>query len=139
MPDGLHEAPADAEGANLDALPLCVTFDLGQREITLGELRQMQVGQVIELGQPLSEPVNLRAGGVLLARASLVEVDGRLGVTLVEIHGAGRAVARARQGQAQGEHAPAPADRRRDGPLLGDRGDPEDLDLSEPDELPTGA
>lgn len=75
-----------------DALPLRVTFDLGERSLTLGELRALQVGQTLELGRPLAQAVTLRVNGCALGSGELVDVDGRLGVTLTSLApGAGAA------------------------------------------------
>lgn len=67
---------------SLNAIPVRVSFDLGERQLSLGELKTLQVGQVLELGRPLSEAINIRANGALIGRGELVEVDGRLGVVV---------------------------------------------------------
>lgn len=87
MPEDLYAPQGQDAPHDLDALPLCLTFDLGEREITLGELRQLQVGQGIDLGVPLGGPVQMRVQGVLVARGDLIEVDGRLGVAITSLHG----------------------------------------------------
>lgn len=78
-----EESPqADHDLASLDRLPLRVVFDLGEVAMTLGELRELQVGQTLDLGRTLSQAVQVRVNGALLATGELVEIDGRLGVTL---------------------------------------------------------
>jgi len=72
----------DHDLTSLDRLPLRVVFDLGEVAMTLGELQALQVGQSIELGRPLSHAVRVRVNGALVATGELVEIDGRLGVTL---------------------------------------------------------
>ena len=69
----------------LDGLPVTLRFDLGERSIPLGELKALQVGQVLELDQPLSQPVRIRANGALIGTGELVEIDGRLGVTIATL------------------------------------------------------
>lgn len=88
MPEDLYAPSGEPAPYDLDELPLRLTFDLGEREITLGELRELQVGQGIDLGVPLGGPVQLRVQGVLVARGDLIEVDGRLGVAIASLHGA---------------------------------------------------
>lgn len=85
MPDEAPTAAADAPAVALDALPLRLAFDLGERSISLGELRQLQVGQALDLGRPLSAAVSLRVNGALVGTGELVEIDGRLGVTLTTL------------------------------------------------------
>ncbi|MFD0669021.1 type III secretion system cytoplasmic ring protein SctQ [Ramlibacter sp. MAHUQ-53] len=71
-----------SQAGDLDQLPFQVSFDLGQRTMTLAEIRTLQPGQVIDLEQPLASAVNLRVNGVLVGRGELVEIDGRLGVVV---------------------------------------------------------
>lgn len=89
------QLPADAEpGANAafdpDAIPVRLTFELGERQLTLGELRQLQPGETFDLERPLADgPVIVRANGALLGTGELVEIDGRIGVTLRSLGKAG--------------------------------------------------
>lgn len=69
-------------GAGLEPLPLRLVFDLGERAMTLGELQSLQVGQSLDLGRPLSSSVTLRVNGAQVGTGELVEIDGRLGVTI---------------------------------------------------------
>lgn len=83
--------PSDTEPAAgdptlpLDGVPVTLRFDLGDRTITLGELKALQVGQVLELQQPLSQPVRIRVNGALVGTGELVEIDGCLGVTIATL------------------------------------------------------
>ena len=75
------DAAAAAEPLDLDAIPVRLTFDLGDRTLPLAELRQLQPGAVFDLQRPLSDgPVMIRANGALVGTGELVEVDGRIGV-----------------------------------------------------------
>ena len=79
--------PAAASHAPIPVgdIPVQISFDLGERTLTLAELKALQPGQTLDLGRPLSSAVNVRANGALIGRGELVEVDGRLGVTLSEL------------------------------------------------------
>lgn len=66
----------------LAQLPLRVAFDLGERSMSLGEVQALQPGEVIELGRPLAAAVSVRVNGALVAVGELVEVDGRIAVTI---------------------------------------------------------
>ena len=49
-------------------------------------LRRLQPGETFDLQKPLaSGPVMIRANGALLGTGSLVEVDGRVGVTIATL------------------------------------------------------
>ncbi len=82
-----------AEPDSVDHLPLRVVFDLGELTLTLGAVRELQAGQSIDLGQPLSSAVRIRVNGVLIGTGELVDIDGRMGVTVT-------ALARRRQADA---------------------------------------
>jgi type III secretion protein Q len=71
--------------AALDAMPVRLHFDLGERTLTLGELKALQVGQTLELAQPLSQAVSIRVGGSLVGNGELVEIDGRLAVSITAL------------------------------------------------------
>ncbi|MFJ3463693.1 type III secretion system cytoplasmic ring protein SctQ [Achromobacter spanius] len=89
------QSPADAEAGaqtpfDIDAIPVRLTFELGERLLTLGELRQLQPGETFDLERPLADgPVIVRANGALLGTGELVEIDGRIGVTLRSVGKAG--------------------------------------------------
>lgn len=75
----------DAQPAPIDSIPVLLVFDLGERSMTLGDLKAVQVGQVLELDRPLGTFVNLRANGRLIGTGELVEIDGRLGVSIATL------------------------------------------------------
>jgi type III secretion protein Q len=77
--------PPNEEPLPIDQLPMRLTFDLGERTLSLGELRNLQVGQALELNRPLSGAVTIRANGAVIGTGELVEIDGRLGVTLASL------------------------------------------------------
>ncbi|WP_241074281.1 type III secretion system cytoplasmic ring protein SctQ [Achromobacter insuavis] len=89
------QPPLDAEAGaqtplDIDAIPVRLTFELGERQITLGELRQLQPGETFDLERPLADgPVLVRANGALVGSGELVEIDGRIGVTLHRLGKAG--------------------------------------------------
>ncbi|MEI2417104.1 type III secretion system cytoplasmic ring protein SctQ [Orrella sp. JC864] len=65
----------------LEAIPVQLSFDLGERSIALAELQRLQPGEVFDLHRPLADgPVMIRANGALVGTGTLVEVDGRIGV-----------------------------------------------------------
>jgi type III secretion protein Q len=84
----MSSTPTPAAGDQptpLEELPIRLEFDLGARTMSLGELQKLQVGQAIDLSRPLSSAVSLRVNGALVGMGELVEIDGRLGVTITSL------------------------------------------------------
>lgn len=76
---------ADETPSALDDVPVALSFDLGELQLPLSELRHLAPGQSFDLGRPLAGAVRVRANGALIALGELVEIDGRLGVALTQI------------------------------------------------------
>jgi type III secretion protein Q len=66
----------------LDDVPVRVSFDLGTRVVTLGELRAIAPGYTFDLGRELRRAVIVRANGKAIGEGELVDVDGRVGVVV---------------------------------------------------------
>lgn len=64
-------------------LELAVT--LGTARLSLRQLAELAVGQIIALGRPLAGPFELRAGGRLIGHGELVDVDGELAVRVTSL------------------------------------------------------
>ena len=84
-------AAADTQDAaglpidRLDALEVTLRFEVGELQLSLGELKNIRAGHVFELGQPLNRsPVRILAHGNLLGKGYLVAVGDRLGVRVSE-------------------------------------------------------
>ncbi len=69
----------------LDGIQMRISFDLGQRSMTLGELRKLSPGYVFELGRPVRSAVNIRANGKLIGEGELVDVDGQIAVSILNL------------------------------------------------------
>ena len=72
----------DAPLATLDELRIRLSFDVGDKTISLAELERLQPGETIRLDRPTTGYVLVRANGSLIGSGHLVEIDGRLGVCL---------------------------------------------------------
>jgi type III secretion system YscQ/HrcQ family protein len=66
-------------------LPVKLSFDVGALTLSLAELRRLAPGQVLETGRALPEVVEIYAQGARIGRGELVEIEGRLGVSIVEV------------------------------------------------------
>ena len=89
-PDEASEANM-AEGNDkpelIDAIgdvPVLVRVELGEARMAAREWAAVGKGDVVALGRRVGEPVVLRVGGVPVARGDLVEIDGEVGVRIVE-------------------------------------------------------
>ena len=68
---------------DLSKLPLRLHVVLGEREFTLAELQTLAPGAIVELDKEKTEPVSLAVNGKILGSGELVEIDGRLGVKVL--------------------------------------------------------
>lgn len=93
---GLAAAPGAVEArvateyvARDMALPDDATFELtvqlGTTRLSLRQLGELAVGQLVPLGRPLAGPYEVRAAGRLVGQGELVDIDGELGVRIVSI------------------------------------------------------
>ncbi len=71
--------------ADPDAIPITLTFEVGRLEVTLGELRRLGPGSVLQLGRGAGELVTIAAHGRTIGRGELVEVEGAVAVRIVRL------------------------------------------------------
>ena len=71
--------------ARIEDIDVRITFDLGDKLMTVGHLAAVQPGQVLALDAALPRIVSVRANGRLVGRGELVHVDDRVGVRLLEL------------------------------------------------------
>ncbi len=69
----------------LDDIGIRVNFDLGERSLTLAELRLLAPGYVFELGRDLRRSVTIRANGKAIGEGELVDIEGQTGVSVLSI------------------------------------------------------
>ena len=61
-----------------EQLPFQVEVELGRLTMTLGQVFELQEGAVLRTDHAAGEPFVLRAGGVDLAKADIIVVNGSL-------------------------------------------------------------
>lgn len=87
--EGVKEIMSDAtvsmagSAGVLDDIPVRLSFDVGEREISLGDLRSIQPGYVFNLGRDPRGLVSIRANGRLIGEGELVDIEGRVGVSVL--------------------------------------------------------
>ncbi|MDB5840445.1 MAG: Type secretion inner rane protein YscQ [Herminiimonas sp.] len=84
MADMAETAMYDEE-QTLDDVTIRLTFDLGERMVTLGELRSLAPGFTFDLGRDLRRAVTIRANAMPIGEGELVEIDGRVGVSVLTL------------------------------------------------------
>lgn len=83
-----HPAPMAAAAAPttpLNDLEIDVTFVVGQTTLTLGELRSLAPGFVVDLPTPLGDGVTIFANGKNVGAGEVIEVGDHLGVRITSL------------------------------------------------------
>ncbi|KRR20276.1 hypothetical protein CQ14_29565 [Bradyrhizobium lablabi] len=83
--DRLMDKPEFLPPESLDSINLTVDVDVGRLIMPLGQLRELAVGQVIDLGFDAATNVCLRVNGQVVATGELVRIAERTGVRLLDL------------------------------------------------------
>lgn len=70
---------------HISQIPVQLSFDLGQKTLSFNEVRQIRPGYVLELGINLPEIVQIRSQNRLIGTGELVEINGRVGVRILNL------------------------------------------------------
>jgi flagellar motor switch/type III secretory pathway protein FliN len=90
VPLGETEAKMNASTGKaelVDAMgdvPVVIRVEIGEARMAAREWARLGAGDVVALGRRIGEKVVLRVGGVPVARGDLVDVEGEVGVRIVE-------------------------------------------------------
>jgi type III secretion protein Q len=85
MHDGSDGARDEDAIGDPDDLPVRLAFDVGRLEVSLGELRRLGVGSVLEIHSSADDLVRISANGRLVGQGALVDVNGAVGVRIVRM------------------------------------------------------
>ena len=89
-PDAGAASPAAGDAdTDLDALPVKLSFEIGNAELALSDLRAMTAGHVIDLRQDPADAVDILANGRRIGRGEVVQIGESLGVQVVRLFGHG--------------------------------------------------
>ena len=69
----------------LDDVELEISVILGAKQLPLKEVLKLKTGSVVELDNLVTEPVDIVANGVVIAKGELVEVDNNFGVKIITV------------------------------------------------------
>lgn len=80
-----EDTRTDGAVAAVGDAPVTLGLELASFELTVAELAALKPGEVVATGVPIGEAVRLRAGSKVIAIGELVEVEGEVGVRLIEL------------------------------------------------------
>ncbi len=79
--------PITEEPANLlTSLLVRAEIELGARRLTVDQLASLRPGQLIDLGITARAPVDLMVERRPIARGELVEIEGQLGLRIINLY-----------------------------------------------------
>ena len=96
MPMEEFNSPARADGddfdpgdsPNLDVIldiPVTISMEVGNTDITIRNLLQLNQGSVIELDRLAGEPLDVLVNGTLIAHGEVVVVNEKFGIRLTDV------------------------------------------------------
>jgi len=80
--------PVGLEGPNLDVIldiPVSISMEVGNTEISIRNLLQLNQGSVIELDRLAGEPLDVLVNGTLIAHGEVVVVNEKFGIRLTDV------------------------------------------------------
>ncbi len=83
-----NNLPVGLEGPNLDVIldiPVSISMEVGNTEISIRNLLQLNQGSVIELDRLAGEPLDVLVNGTLIAHGEVVVVNEKFGIRLTEV------------------------------------------------------
>ncbi len=84
-PAGAADPAPPTNESLLRELPVQITCEIGRVTLSAREVLELRPGAVLPVGRPLAGPVDLTAGGRVIAHGELVDVEGEIGVRVTEV------------------------------------------------------
>jgi len=69
----------------LSEIPIEVIAELGRTKLNLREVLELAEGSIIELERLAGEPLDLRAGGQVIAQGEVVAIDDNYGIRITNL------------------------------------------------------
>ena len=76
------------DSPNLDVIldiPVTISMEVGNTEITIRNLLQLNQGSVVELDRLAGEPLDVKVNGTLFAHGEVVGVNEKFGIRLTDV------------------------------------------------------
>jgi flagellar motor switch protein FliN/FliY len=87
--EGGHSLQAKSASAkNLEVvldIPVRLSMEVGNTNITIRKLLQLNKGSIVELARTAGEPLDVLVNGTLVAQGEVVVVNEKFGVRLLEV------------------------------------------------------
>jgi flagellar motor switch protein FliN len=83
-----NNQPVSLDGPNLDVIldiPVSISMEVGNTDITIRNLLQLNQGSVIELDRLAGEPLDVLVNGTLIAHGEVVVVNEKFGIRLTDV------------------------------------------------------
>lgn len=80
--------PSHGESPNLDVIldiPVVISMEVGNTQIPIRNLLQLNQGSVIELDRLAGEPLDVLVNGTLIAHGEVVMVNEKFGIRLTDV------------------------------------------------------
>ena len=71
--------------SEFEGLPITLQFELGRKQIRLGELRGIASGYTFDLGRSIDDPVDIYANGSLIGCGEFVRISESLGIRITRL------------------------------------------------------
>lgn len=81
----LSTEPLELEQCLIDDIEVEVEVRLGEARLTVAELTRLATGDVVPIDRKISETLDIRVNGRVIARGEIVTVDGCFAVRVTEI------------------------------------------------------
>ena len=81
-------APVSLDGPNLDVIldiPVSISMEVGNTQIPIRNLLQLNQGSVIDLARLAGEPLDVLVNGTLIAQGEVVVVNDQFGIRFTDI------------------------------------------------------
>ncbi len=85
---GSVELFGSPDGPNLDVIldiPVTISMEVGNTNITIRNLLQLNQGSVVELDRLAGEPLDVKVNGTLIAHGEVVVVNEKFGIRLTDV------------------------------------------------------
>ncbi|MFC6669770.1 flagellar motor switch protein FliN [Marinobacterium aestuariivivens] len=86
--DELEDESTPVTNPQLDVIldiPVTLSMEVGNTEISIRNLLQLSQGSVIELSRMAGEPLDVKVNGTLIAHGEVVVVNDRYGIRLTDV------------------------------------------------------
>jgi flagellar motor switch protein FliN len=84
----VEEYRDSVDSPNLDVIldiPVTISMEVGNTEITIRNLLQLNQGSVVELDRLAGEPLDVKVNGTLIAHGEVVVVNEKFGIRLTDV------------------------------------------------------